>query len=202
MKGLVVSIIMLLNAVFLLRTGECNVGVNPKINNMIRPYESAKNDIIWILDSNIYVDSGCLGRSVDKLCQPGVGLVHHLPFAVRPDTFGSELEMMFMDTVHAKMYLAINAIGPDSCVVGKSNLYRKSDVESVGGLAQFGKYMAEDNLIACALWRKGYKHEMTSDLAYQPLGSMATVDYFLRRYREELFLCSIPFKAISNSTWL
>ncbi|GES93055.1 glycosyltransferase family 21 protein [Rhizophagus clarus] len=163
--------------------GERDVGVNPKINNMIRPYESAKNDIIWILDSNIYVDSGCLGRSIDKLCQPGVGLVHHLPFAVRPDTFGSELEMMFMDTVHAKMYLAINAIGPDSCVVGKSNLYRKSDIESVGGLAQFGKYMAEDNLIARALWRKGYKHEMTSDLAYQPLGSMATADYFLRRSR-------------------
>jgi hypothetical protein len=150
---------------------------------MIRPYESAKNDIIWILDSNIYVDFGCLGRSVDKLCQPGVGLVHHLPFAVRPDTFGSELEMMFMDTVHAKMYLAINALGPDSCVVGKSNLYRKSDVESVGGLSQFGKYMAEDNLIARAIWRKGYKHEMTSDMAYQPLGSMTTVDYFLRRSR-------------------
>ncbi|RGB42736.1 glycosyl transferase family 21 protein [Rhizophagus diaphanus] len=163
--------------------GECDVGVNPKINNMIRPYESAKYDIIWIWDSNIYVDFGCLGRSVDKLCQPGVGLVHHLPFAVCPDTFGSELEMMFMDTVHAKMYLAINAIGPDSCVVGKSNLYRKSDIESVGGLAQFGKYMAEDNLIARALWRKGYKHEMTSDLAYQPLGSMATADYFLRRSR-------------------
>ncbi|CAI2189468.1 3191_t:CDS:2, partial [Funneliformis geosporum] len=163
--------------------GERDVGVNPKINNLIRPYESAKNDIIWILDSNVYVDSGCLGRSVDKLSQQGVGLVHHLPFAVRPDTFGSELEMMFMDTVHARMYLAINAIGPDSCVVGKSNLYRKSDIESVGGLAQFGKYMAEDNLIACALWRKGYKHEMTSDLAYQPLGSMATADYFFRRSR-------------------
>ncbi|CAG8587106.1 7872_t:CDS:2 [Acaulospora morrowiae] len=163
--------------------GQREVGVNPKINNLIRAYESVKYDIIWILDSNVYVDPGCLGRSVDKLIQPGVGLVHHLPFAIRPETFGSELEMMFMDTVHAKMYLAINAIGPDSCVVGKSNLYRKSDLESVGGLAQFGKYMAEDNLIARALWRKGFKHEMTSDLAYQPLGSMATADYFLRRSR-------------------
>lgn len=159
------------------------MGVNPKINNLIQAYETAKYDIIWILDSNIHVDPGCLGRSVDKLIQPGVGLIHHLPFAVRPDTFGSELEMMFMDTVHAKMYLAINALGPDSCVVGKSNLYRKSDVESVGGLAQFGKFMAEDNLIARALWNKGLKHEMTSDLAYQPLGSMATADYFLRRSR-------------------
>ncbi|CAG8509518.1 358_t:CDS:2, partial [Scutellospora calospora] len=163
--------------------GDRDVGVNPKINNMIRAYESVKYDIIWILDSNVYVDPGCLGRSVDKLSQPGVGLVHHLPFAVRPDSFGSELEMLFIDTIHAKMYLAINALGPDSCVVGKSNLYRKSSVEEVGGLAQFGKFMAEDNLIARAIWKKGYKHEMTSDLAYQPLGSMTTTEYFLRRSR-------------------
>ncbi|CAG8742960.1 22402_t:CDS:2 [Racocetra persica] len=163
--------------------GDRNVGVNPKINNIIRAYESVKYDIIWILDSNVYVDPGCLGRSVDKLCRPNVGLVHHLPFAVRPDTFGSELEMIFIDTIHAKMYLAINAMGPDSCVVGKSNLYRKSDIEDVGGLAQFGKYMAEDNLIASAIWRKGFKHEMTCDLAYQPLGSMTISDYFLRRSR-------------------
>ncbi|CAJ0647797.1 3034_t:CDS:2 [Entrophospora sp. SA101] len=160
-----------------------DVGVNPKINNMIRSYESVQHDIIWILDSNVYVDPGCLGRSVEQLCQPNVGLVHHLPFAVRPDTFGSELEMMFMDTVHAKMYLAINALGPDSCIVGKSNLYRKKDIENVGGLAHFGRYMAEDNLLAREIWRKGYKHVMTSDLAYQPLGSMSSTDYFLRRSR-------------------
>ncbi|CAG8697424.1 1360_t:CDS:2, partial [Ambispora leptoticha] len=160
-----------------------DVGVNPKINNMITSYESAKYDIIWILDSNIFVEPGCLARSVEKLSLPGVGLVHHLPFAVRPATFGSELEMMFLDTVHAKMYLAINLLGPDSCVVGKSNLYRKSDIESIGGLAQFGQYIAEDNLLARALWRKGFKHEMTTDLAYQPLGSMETADYFLRRSR-------------------
>ncbi|CAG8782255.1 17826_t:CDS:2, partial [Gigaspora rosea] len=121
-----------------------DVGVNPKINNMI---------------------------------------LHHLPFAIRPDTFGSELEMLFIDTIHAKMYLAINALGPDSCVVGKSNLYRKSDIESIGGLAQFGKYMAEDNLLAKALWQKGFKHTMTCDLAYQPLGSMSVTGYFLRRSR-------------------
>ncbi|CAG8520183.1 4694_t:CDS:2 [Paraglomus occultum] len=163
--------------------GERRVGVNPKINNIIRSYESAKYDILWVKDSNVYVDPGCLGRSIDKLNQPNVGLIHHLPFAVRPDTFGSELEMIFLNTVHAKMYLSINFIGPDSCVVGKSCVYRKSDLEKVGGLEHFGKYMAEDNLLARALWRKGYKHAMTGDLAYQPLGSTSSIDYFMRRSR-------------------
>ncbi|KAF9921739.1 hypothetical protein FBU30_008206 [Linnemannia zychae] len=163
--------------------GEKNVGINPKINNMIQSYESAKYDIVWVCDSNVYVDPGCMGRSVDKMMKPGVGLVHHLPFGVRPKTLGSELELMFLDTVHAKMYLFINWTGLASCVVGKSNLYRRSDLDKVGGMAAFGKYMAEDNLVATAIFNMGYKHEMTSDLAYQSLGSMTPSDYFLRRAR-------------------
>ncbi|KAG0213142.1 hypothetical protein BGX28_004968 [Mortierella sp. GBA30] len=163
--------------------GEKNVGINPKINNMVQSYESAKYDIVWVCDSNVYVDPGCMGRSVDKMMQPGVGLVHHLPFGVRPQTLGSELELMFLDTVHAKMYLFINWTGLASCVVGKSNLYRRSDLDRVGGLAAFGKYMAEDNLVATAIFNMGYKHEMTTDLAYQSLGSMSPSDYFLRRAR-------------------
>ncbi|KAF8931918.1 hypothetical protein BGZ58_007332 [Dissophora ornata] len=163
--------------------GEKNVGINPKINNMIQSYETAKHDIVWVCDSNVYVDPGCMGRSVDKMMKPGVGLVHHLPFGVRPQTVGSELELMFLDTVHAKMYLFINWTGLASCVVGKSNLYRRSDLDKVGGMAAFGKYMAEDNLVATAIFNMGYKHEMTSDLAYQSLGSMTPSDYFLRRAR-------------------
>ncbi|KAG0362854.1 hypothetical protein BGZ54_008463 [Gamsiella multidivaricata] len=150
---------------------------------MIRSYESAKYDILWVYDSNVYVDPGCMGRSIDKMLQPNVGLVHHLPFGVRPQTLGSDLELMFLDTVHAKMYLFINWTGLASCVVGKSSLYRRSILDKVGGLSKFGKYMAEDNLIATEIFNMGYKHEMTSDLAYQSLGSMTPSDYFLRRAR-------------------
>lgn len=165
-------------------TGDVNVGVNPKINNLVLSYESAAHDIIWTCDSNVFIkDPECLGRSVDQLCKPGVGLVHHLPFGVRPKSLGSQMELMFLNTVHAKMYLAINYLRLGSCVVGKSNMYRRSDLDKVGGLRNFGKYMAEDNLIATAIWNMGYRHEMTSDLAYQPLGSMTTVEYFLRRSR-------------------
>ncbi|KAK3808579.1 MAG: glycosyltransferase family 21 protein, partial [Benniella sp.] len=163
--------------------GDKDVGINPKINNMIQSYETAKYDIVWVLDSNVYVDSGCMGRSVDKMMKPGVGLVHHLPFGARPQTLGSELELMFLDTVHAKMYLFINWTGLASCVVGKSNLYRRSDLDKVGGMAAFGKFMAEDNLVATAIFNMGYKHEMTGDLAYQSLGSMTPSDFFLRRAR-------------------
>lgn len=131
--------------------GEQYAGVNPKINNLVRSYAASKYDIVWIVDSQVWSPSGALARAVDNLCadpvdrpRPSpswlrrkphgerVGLVHHVPFAVLPSTsWGSRIERVFLSTTHAKMYLALNALSIDSCVMGKSNMYRKSDLAAV-----------------------------------------------------------------------
>ncbi|OBZ91913.1 Ceramide glucosyltransferase, partial [Choanephora cucurbitarum] len=163
--------------------GDHQVGINPKINNMIESYKTAKYNILWILDSNVHVDRDTLGRSVDQLQLPGIGLVHHLPIAVHPESVPAEIEQTFLDTNHAKMYLAINGVGIASCVMGKSNLYRRSDLDRVGGLEKFGKYMAEDNIIGEALWHQGLRHRMSADTACQALGSISLKGYCGRRAR-------------------
>lgn len=159
------------------------MGINPKINNMIESYRTAKYDILWILDSNVHVHVDTLGRSVDQLNVPGIGLVHHLPIAVQSESYSAEIEQIFLDTNHAKMYLAINGVGIASCVMGKSNLYRRSDLERVGGLEKFSKYMAEDNIIGEALWHLGLRHRMSADTACQALGSISLKGYCGRRAR-------------------
>ncbi|KAI8340131.1 glycosyltransferase family 21 protein [Chlamydoabsidia padenii] len=163
--------------------GEQIVGINPKINNMVSSYDSAKYDIIWILDSNVHVDEDTLGRSVDELEKPGIGLVHHLPMATQPSSYAAQVEQVFLNTNHAKMYLAINTVGIASCVMGKSNLYRRSDLDKVGGLAAFGKYMAEDNIVGEALWAQGLRHAMSADMACQVLGKITPREYCGRRAR-------------------
>ncbi|KAJ3136151.1 hypothetical protein HK101_004050, partial [Irineochytrium annulatum] len=163
--------------------GECIVGVNPKVNNLMRPYDSAKYEILWILDSNVFVLPHCLGRSVDALNQPNIGLVHHVPIGIRPSGYGSYVERAFLNTAHAKMYITINKASVSSCIVGKSNLFRKADLERCGGLRAFGVYMSEDNIIATAIWHLGLRHAMTADVAFQPLGRLTFSDYFQRRAR-------------------
>ena len=131
--------------------GDQFAGVNPKINNLVRSYAASKYDILWVVDSQVWSPSGALARAVDDLCadpanrpRPSptwlprkthgqrVGLVHHVPFAVLPSTsWGSRIERVFLSTTHAKMYLALNALSIDSCVMGKSNMYRKSDLACV-----------------------------------------------------------------------
>ncbi|KAI0931763.1 hypothetical protein AcW1_000918 [Taiwanofungus camphoratus] len=193
--------------------GEEVVGVNPKVNNLIRAYHQAAHDILWVLDSNVMVSSGTLARSVDALDGPAnlslpsrrrIALVHHVPFAWASEfSFGSRMEEAFLNTNHARMYLAINTVAIESCVVGKSNLYRRSDLERVDGtlkpvsdvnhggrqprdkgLAAFGRFIAEDNMIASALWHElGLRHELSCDVARNAVGSMSLMDYFWRRVR-------------------
>jgi len=131
---------------------------------------------------------------------PGdVGLVHHVPYAaVYQRTWGSLVEEAFLNTTHAKMYLAINATAIDSCVMGKSNLYSRRSIASLTspsptlrsqpnpptGLTGFGPFLAEDNMIALSLWHELHlKHAMTSDVVLDFLGALSLRDYINRRVR-------------------
>ncbi|KAG6878614.1 hypothetical protein C0993_001137 [Termitomyces sp. T159_Od127] len=193
--------------------GEEVIGINPKVNNLIRSYRQASNDILWVLDSNVMVHPGTLARSVDVLEGPPssgcsaphrrIAVVHHVPFAFANEAkLGSRLEEAFLNTNHAKMYIAINTVALDSCVVGKSNLYRRSDIELLSGtlkplsadkinldsrlrgLPAFGRFLAEDNMIASALWHElGLRHDLSCDVARNIVGNMTLADYFWRRVR-------------------
>jgi len=155
------------------------------------------------------VDPGTLARAVDALQTPTksgkrVALVHHVPFAFSAGSrVGSRIDEAFLNTNHAKMYLAINTVAIESCVVGKSNLYRRSDLERVNGslkpitssepnakqeglcgLPAFGRFLAEDNMIASALWHElGLRHDLSCDVARNVVGNMSLYDYVQRRIR-------------------
>ena len=194
----------------ILFAGEDIVGVNPKVNNLIKSYRRATHDILWVIDSNVSVAPGTLARSVDVLVEASmsqnpskkrVALVHHVPFATEHEGYlGARVEAAFLNTNHAKMYLAINTVAIESCVVGKSNLYRRSDLDRVNGslkprketdpregeygLAAFGSFLAEDNMIASALWHElDCRHDLSCDVAHNAMGKMTLADYVWRRVR-------------------
>ncbi|KAK9468289.1 glycosyl transferase family 21-domain-containing protein [Lipomyces arxii] len=167
--------------------GAAPYGVNPKVNNLIRGYEEAMYDLLWVFDSNCWLTSGALGRAVDVFEQnPIIKLVHHLPLCVDiSGRWGSRLDEMFLATAHAKFYSAINTVAIAPCVTGKSNLFRKSDLNKVEplGIKGYAKYIAEDQQIGDGLWQAGGRHAMTGDAAIQPVGSTSLSSYFFRRMR-------------------
>jgi ceramide glucosyltransferase len=178
-----------------LMVGRADYGPNPKVNNLAKGYAAAKYDIVWVLDSNVWISPGAMGRSVDTFNRnPRTKLVHHLPMCVSINpgwkgNWGAKLDEMFMLTSHSKFYTALNTMAFAPCVMGKSNLYRRSDLDRAvnmpdgQGIRKFALYIAEDNMIADALWKAGGRTAMTSDSAIQPLGDVSLDGYFNRRVR-------------------
>jgi len=213
--------------------GEEHIGINPKINNLIRGWRESKYDVVWVIDSNVWADAGALGRAMDVLTgqvyedeygkrtlRRPAKFVHHLPLCL--DTlegnapsdswtkaFGSKLEEMFLSSSHCKFYVAINTVAVAPCIVGKSNLFRKSHIVEVcpptsvapeGGLSSFKNGMCEDHLIGEKLWyteladdvayksahntSTGYiKHALLNEMVFQPVCRMSLREYWDRRTR-------------------
>jgi len=120
---------------------------------------------------------------------------------------GGRLEELFLSSAHAKMYTAINTVLIAPCIVGKSNMFRRSHLDSLTtpppnepnprlpGIDFFSDNICEDHLIGDLLWRNTVPEEKVSgerwgkhamvfgDLAVQPVANMSVRGYIARRIR-------------------
>lgn len=131
----------------------------------------------------------------------GIGPLSSLGKSAVP-TAGGRLEEMFMASSHAKFYTAINTVLIAPCIVGKSNMFRRSHLNYLTssnphrtpGIDTFSDYICEDHLIGDLLWKKKVgeekagekwgKHALVfGDLAIQPMGAMGLKEYIARRAR-------------------
>ena len=149
---------------------------------MINGYERARYNYIWISDSNVAISSSALQSMMDHLADPSVGLVHQVPRGISAETFGGLLEDTYFLTTHLRMYLIANALGIN-CVMGKSMLFRKSDLEKVGGMRFFANYLAEDYFIGDTIKKMGLKHAIAEEPVNLAIGQVAIEDFAMRRIR-------------------
>ena len=118
---------------------------------------------------------------------------------------GGQLEEMFMATIHAKFYYAINTVGIAPATIGKSNMFRKSHLEQFTdpsqnpilsawevsrgrGIDFFSSYICEDHLIGDLIWRSklpGYGNHglVFGETAIQPMSNVTVSAYVARRVR-------------------
>lgn len=193
-------------------------GPNPKINNLAKGYKNAKYDILWIMDSNVWSRNDTLMRSVYclmknisndsqfvSLLDKKVKILTHVPLAwcqskenENLKNFGAYLDEMFLATSHAKFYTGINRLQVAPCINGKSNIFKRSDLDEAvqkyqvsssftpgEGIKYFSKYIGEDNMIGIALFENvDGCAAMSMDMVLQPLnGQNSVYDYMDRRIR-------------------
>jgi ceramide glucosyltransferase len=164
-----------------LLVGEVKAGPNPKVNNLIRPYKMARHDWVLISDSNVRVPRNYL-REVVRGFTPDVGIVTAVIAGRQPRSGGAWLEAVFLNTFYARWMVIAGRIGAP-VVVGKSMLFRRSDVDRFGGIANLKHYLAEDYMAGKAMRFLGRRVLVMRHPVSQPLGEYTLSAFWSRHLR-------------------
>ncbi|NTU43738.1 MAG: glycosyltransferase, partial [Nitrospirales bacterium] len=122
-------------------------GLNPKVNNIVPAYQAAKHDLILISDSNVMVSPEYLKEIARHMDDPEVGLVTNPIRGRGARTLGSLFENLHMNSFVIGSACLLDRFLKIPCVIGKSMLMRKKDLEEIGGLGSVKDFLAEDYII-------------------------------------------------------
>ncbi|XP_041348253.1 ceramide glucosyltransferase-like isoform X2 [Gigantopelta aegis] len=176
--------------------GSRYVGPNGKINNMIKPYEASKHDIVLVSDSSIKMKENTLMQMMTCL-KPDVGMVLQMPFCENRKGFASIYEKVYFGTMQARNCLSANLVGIN-CSTGMSCLMRKDILDQAGGMATFGKYLAEDYFFAEVFRKNNYRVVLCALPALQNSGSANIKDFNQRLVR----WCKLRFAMLPHLMFL
>jgi ceramide glucosyltransferase len=159
----------------------CDIGLNPKVNNLIPAYKASRYDYVLISDSNILVDKNYLKEIVKHMKDPDVGLVSNVIKGTGGSTIGSIFENLHLNSFVIGSVCFLDKFLKMPCVVGKSMLMRKSDLEAMGGFKAVKDVLAEDYVIGEKIHKMG-KKVVLSNYAINNVNEYWGIRRFLNRH--------------------
>lgn len=154
---------------------------NPKTNNVVKPLERAAHDLVLMTDSNVASRPDRLARLVrhmDKDC----GIVSSTAFGVRPESFWGELECAVLNPYHARYLLTADLAG-FGWALGKTMLFRRSDMDKGGGIERLAAGSAEDAALTRIMRSQGLAVVFAEHPVDHPIGARRFRSFWNRHLR-------------------
>jgi ceramide glucosyltransferase len=140
-----------------IRAGSRRLGLNPKVNLLEALAARARHEHLLISDSNVRAGPGYLRETAAELADPEVGLVTNLFVGEDASGLGATLENLQLNSFVAAASSFARVVGRRACVIGKSMLFRRRDLEELGGFAAVRNVLAEDYVIGRSFELAGWK---------------------------------------------
>jgi ceramide glucosyltransferase len=164
-----------------LLVGDDRIGINPKLNNLVKGWAAARHDWTIMSDSNVLLPRDYIQRLLSRWA-PGTGMVSAPGIGTAPQGAWAELECAFLNTYQARWLLAADSLG-FGYAQGKTMLLRRSDLEPAGGIGALTAEVAEDLAATKILRRAGLKVRLALDPFLHPLGRRSLSEVWRRQVR-------------------
>ena len=158
----------------------CDEGLNPKVNNLMSAYKVSQYEHILISDSNVMVDKDYL-KEIVKHMKEDVGLVSNVIKGIGGSTIGSIFENLHLNSFIIGSVCFLDRFLNMPCVIGKSMLMRKKDLETIGGFKAVKDVLAEDYVIGEKIHKMG-KKVVLSNYAINNVNEYWGIRRFLNRH--------------------
>ena len=161
--------------------GDDRISSNPKLNNCVKGWETARHHWVILADSNVLMPKDYV-QHLMAAWRDDTGLVCSTPIGSRPDGFWAEVECAFLNTLQARWQYAGEALGL-GFAQGKSMLWNKPMLDTNGGIRALAAEIAEDAAATKLVNGLGLRVNLVASPFEQPLGERRLGDIWSRQAR-------------------
>jgi len=129
---------------------------NPKVSKLTQLEQKSNAPLMWILDSDIRVYPQTLRSLVSEYIRYDARIVFCPIRCSGAKTFGSLLEMSYINFFMAGSILAAWDLMRKRVIVGKSLLIERQTLDQFGGFAYFADVLAEDHQLGETFSQSGF----------------------------------------------
>ena len=132
-----------------------STALNPKVRNLLGMLPHATHDLLLISDSNVRAPKHYVSELARLHASTGAGIVTNLFAGSDEQTLGAALENVQLNGFCAAGS-ALPTLSGDAAVIGKSTLFSRAKLDSLGGLARLSCVLAEDFILGKMFENAGF----------------------------------------------
>jgi ceramide glucosyltransferase len=156
-------------------------GLNPKVCNIQAALLASRHDLVLQSDANVRLPPGYLRSLVGQMLAEDASLIGSVIIGVGERSPAATLENLQLTAFTAPGLCMAKELADITCVLGKAMLFRRSELDAIGGIACVKDVLAEDYVL-CQRYEQHGKRLVLSTTPVANVNADTSLRQFLSRH--------------------